>query len=219
MDFKTILLALGFLIPSAATAQWVDHPTPGMPRTPDGKPNLSAPTPRMADGKPDLSGTWERAVTPYFLNVAAHLKQDDVLAWAESVYQQRKTEFGRNSMKTRCLPLGPVAMTVPGLGGENDVKIIQTSGVIAMLFSDLTYRQVHMDGRRLSDDPSPSWMGYSVGRWDGDTLIVESNGFTDHSWLDILGHPHTEALHVVERYRRLDFGHLDVEITFADPGA
>jgi hypothetical protein len=96
-------------------------------------------------------------------------------------------------------------------------KIIQTPGLIVMLNPDLTYRQIHLDGRRLESAPNPAWMGYSVGRWDGDTLVVESNGFTDRTWLDHDGHPHTEALRTIERYRRRNFGNLDVEITLSDP--
>jgi hypothetical protein len=99
------------------------------------------------------------------------------------------------------------------------MKIIQTPGMIVILNSDLTYRQIFMDGRKLEAAPNPSWMGYSVGRWERDTLVVESFGFNDRTWLDTSGHPHTEALRTTERYRRRNFGNPDLEVTFADPGA
>jgi hypothetical protein len=203
------------LCASPAMGQWLDQPTPGIPRTADGKPNLTAPAPMTPDGKPDLSGIWKRKADRYYNNVAADLKPGDVLPWADALYQQRRGDFGKNSMEVRCLPLGPAATTTPFA----DFKILQMPTLVAILLDDLTFRQVHMDGRQLPKDPNPSWMGYSVGQWEGDTLVVESTGFTDRSWLDYDGHPHTEALRVVERFRRRDFGHLSLEVTFEDPGA
>src|SRR5262249_7738448 len=114
----------------------------------------------------------------------------------------------------KCLPLGPAAITT-----GDPVKFIQTPSVIVILLEDLTYRQIHLDGRKLPKDPNPSWMGYSVGRWQGDTLVVETIGFDERAWLDYDGHPHTEALRITERYHRRDFGHLDVNVTYDDPGA
>ena len=203
------------MITLPALGQWFELPTAGLPRTADGKPDLTAPAPKLPDGTPDLSGMWHRTVGRYYNNVAADLTSADVLPWAEALYQQRKLDFGKDSMEVRCLPLGPVATTTP----YADIKFIQMPSLIVLLLDDLTYRQVHLDGRELPTDPNPSWMGYSVGRWEGDTLVVETSGFTDRSWLDYEGHPHTEALRIVERYRRRDVGHLDVEVTFEDPGA
>ena len=122
-------------------------------------------------------------------------------------------------MNVVCLPQGPGYVTAADTTGAEQVKIVQTPTLIVMLNPDLTYRQIFMDGRALEASPNPSWMGYSVGHWDGDTLVVESNGFNEGSWLDHDGHPHTEALRLTERYRRRDFGHLDVQVTLADPGA
>jgi hypothetical protein len=99
------------------------------------------------------------------------------------------------------------------------IKIVQTPGLILILNPDLTYRQIFLDGRKLESAPNPSWMGYSVGHWDGDTLVVESFGFNDRTWLDHDGHPHTEGLRMTERYRRRNFGNLELEVTFSDPGA
>jgi hypothetical protein len=118
-------------------------------------------------------------------------------------------------MEAQCLPMGPAYSTTP----FRESRIIQTPGVIMILFEDLKYRQIHMDGRELEKDPNPTWMGYSVARWDGDTLVVESNGFNERTWLDVDGHPHTEGLRMTERYRRPDFGHLGVQITLDDPKA
>src|SRR5436309_7944198 len=216
-SMRTLLAGMVFsLIASSSAAQWIEHPTPGIPRTADGKPNLTAPAPRTRDGKPDLSGMWAREGDDrYYNNAAADLKPADVKPWAQALYQRRLPDFGTNSMEVQCLPLGPAAVTTSFF----DFKFIQTPSLIVILVEDLTYRQIHLDGRQLPKDPNPSWMGYSVGRWEGDTLVVETNGFTERAWLDYDGHPHTEALRMTERYRRRDFGHLAVEVTFDDPGA
>jgi hypothetical protein len=212
---RTLLAGMVFsLIASSSAAQWIQLPTPGIPRTSDGKPDLTAPAPRTRDGKPDLSGVWERESDHYYNNAGADLKPADVKPWAQALYQRRSADFQTDSMEAQCLPLGPAALTT-----SDPVKFIQTPSLIVILLEDLTYRQIHMDGRKLPKNPNPSWMGYSVGRWDGDTLVVETSGFTERAWLDYDGHPHTEALRLTERYRRRDFGHLDVEITFDDPGA
>ena len=211
---RTLIAGIVFsLIASSSAAQWLQLPTPGIPRTPDGKPNLTAPAPRTRDGKPDLSGMWEREGDHYYNNAGADLKPADVKPWAQALYQRRLAD-STDSMEAQCLPLGPAALTT-----SDPVKFIQTPSLIVILLEDLTYRQIHMDGRKLPKNPNPSWMGYSVGRWDGDTLVVESSGFTERVWLDYDGHPNTDALRLTERYRRPDFGHLDVKVTFDDPGA
>jgi hypothetical protein len=141
---------------------------------------------------------------------------DDILPWAAKVHAERKPQLGAGFMTTTCLPFGPIATI--GMR-EGPARIIQNANVIGILFTDMTYRQIHLDGRELPKDPNPAWMGYSVGHWEGDALIVGSNGFNEKTWLDIEGHPHTEQLRVTERIRRRDFGHLDLEVTFNDPGA
>jgi hypothetical protein len=201
---STILLT-AFVTPLAA--QWLQHRTPGIPRTADGKPNLTAPAPRTADGKPDLTGLWN-AVTS-----VGDLKPAEVQPWALALVKQRAENFGKDNPRYQCLPMGPGYSTD---GGTK--KIVQTPAMILILNEDLTYRQIFMDGRALETDSNPSWMGYSVGHWDGDTLVVESSGFNDRTWLDG-GHPHTEALHMTERYRRADFGHLEIAVTFQDAAA
>ena len=198
-------------------AQWLSHPTPGIPRTRDGKPNLSAPAPRAPDGKPDLSGLWNKISPRYSRNVAADLKPEEIRPWAQALVEQRKEDLGREYMNVQCVPLGPGYATSADSTGAEMMKIVQTAGLILILNPDLTYRQIFLDGRALESAPNPSWMGYSVGRWDGDTLVVESFGFNDRTWLDHDGHPHTEALRMTERYRRGAFGNLEIEVTLSDP--
>jgi hypothetical protein len=198
-------------------AQWLNYPTPGLPRLANGQPNLSAPAPRTQDGKPDLSGVWNRLSPKYRTNIAADLKPEEVQPWAKELVRERTENIGKDSMLARCLPLGPQYVTDSDSTAGGMMKIAQTPGLILILNPDLTYRQIYMDGRSLESAPNPAWMGYSVGRWDGDTLVVESFGFNDRTWLDTSGHPHTEALRMTERYRRRDVGHMEIEVTLQDP--
>ena len=202
--FFAALILIAGTIP--AGAQWLDRPTPGIPRRADGKPNLTAPAPRGPDGKPDLTGIWNGPVPETSFDPA--LAQPSVNA----LMRQRQREYHKGRPSSNCLPSGPEADRFNGWK-----RILQTPAMIAILNDDLSYRVIHMDGRELEANPAPSWMGYSVGRWDGDTLIVESTGYNDKTWLSRYGQPHTDALRVSERYRRLDFGHLQVEVTFTDP--
>ena len=204
---------------ASLSAQWLNQPTAGIPRAPDGKPNLAASVPRTSDGKPDLSGLWNRISPKYYRNIAADLKPEDVQPWARALFQQRMENLDKDYMNVLCVPMGPGYVTAGDTTGAEMMKIVQTSALILILNPDLTYRQIFLDGRKLETAPNPSWMGYSVGHWDGDTLVVESFGFNDRTWLDHLGHPHTEALRMTERYHRRDFGNLDLEVTFSDPGA
>jgi hypothetical protein len=210
------VVTLAFSLPVAA-AQWLNHRTPGLPRTPDGKPNLSAPVPRTIDGKADLSGLWNKISPKYSRNIAADLKPEEIQPWARTLVEQRREDLGKEYMNVKCVPLGPgYAMSADSTGAEM-MKIIQTPGLILILNPDLTYRQIFLDGRELEPAPNPSWMGYSVGHWDGDMLVVESFGYNDRTWLDHDGHPHTESLRMTERYHRRDFGNLDIEVTLSDP--
>ena len=213
------ILAVGLSGPLATSvqAQWLNQPTPGIPRTSDGKPNLKAPAPRAPDGKPDLSGLWNKISPKYSRNIAADLKPGDIQPWADALVQQRKENLGKDYMNVLCVPLGPGYSTDADSTGAEMMKIVQTPGLILILNPDLTYRQIFLDGRALETAPNPSWMGYSVGHWDGDTLVVESFGFNDRTWLDHDGHPHTEALRMTERYRRPDFGNLQLDVTLSDP--
>jgi hypothetical protein len=233
-----VILIVFAAAPSLAPAQWLNNRTPGIPRTLDGNPNLSAPAPRVAYGKPDLSGLWqtdsappdflertipgatngagEEPMSQYFINIFADFKPDDVplRPAAAALLHERAADFSRVSPLSHCLPLGmPLLEMSPA-----PYKIVQTSGATFMLYErDTTYRQVYTDGRKLPVDPQPSWLGYSVGRWEGDTLVVDSAGFNDRGWLDARGHTHSEALRLTERFHRLNFGRMDVELTIDDP--
>ncbi len=215
---NTSLIAVVTVALSAPlAAQWLNHPTPGIPRTPDGKPSLAAPAPRTPDGKPDLSGLWNKISPKYSRNIAADLKPEDIQSWAQALVEKRREDLGREYMNVQCVPLGPGYATSADSTGAEMMKIVQTPGLILILNPDLTYRQIFLDGRTLESAPNPAWMGYSVGHWDGDTLVVESFGFNDRTWLDHDGHPHTEGLRMTERYRRRDFGSLELEVTLSDP--
>ena len=207
------------VLSAPVAAQWLTQPTPGIPRTPDGKPNLAAPAPRAPDGKPDLSGLWNRLSPKYHRNIAADLKPGEIQPWARALVDERRENLGKDYMNVRCLPLGPGYVTAADITGAEMMKIVQTPGLILILNPDLTYRQIFLDGRALESAPNPSFMGYSVGHWDHDTLVVESAGYSDRTWLDHDGHPHTEALRMTERYKRRDVGHLDIEVTLSDPSA
>jgi hypothetical protein len=216
---RLAILTVALSAPSVMSlnAQWLHQPTPGIPRAADGKPNLAAPAPRTPDGKPDLSGLWNKISPKYARNIAADLKPGEIQPWAEALVQKRKEDLGKDYMNVLCVPLGPAYSTDADSTGAEMIKIVQTPGLIVILNPDLTYRQIFLDGRALETAPNPSWMGYSVGHWDGDTLVVESFGFNDRTWLDHDGHPHTEALRMTERYRRRNFGNLEVEVTLSDP--
>jgi hypothetical protein len=211
---RLVTLIFVFAMSAPLVAQWLKEPTRGIPRTADGKPDLSAPAPRTADGKPDFSGLWRIDAGPYGGNLLADLKASEVAASADALYKQRMEDLGKDDPATfKCLPQGPRAI----FGSAGMARIIQTPTVIAILYENLSYRQIYLDGRTLPIEPHPSFMGYSVGRWDGDTLVAETVGFKETTWLDFGGHPHTEELRVVERYRRTSFGHIELKATFEDP--
>ncbi len=202
---------------ASLSAQWPSHRTPGLARTPDGKPDLSAPAPRSSDGKPDLSGVWMARNTGSLFYVTQDLKPEEIRPWAAAIYKQRADDYRKDTDGIRCLPPGPKA----GIAvGNFPMKIIETPNLVAVLYEYQTvFRQIFTDGRALPEDPNPTWMGYSVGQWDGDTLIVTTSGYNDRTTLDLAGHPHTEALRLTERYHRRDAGHMDLKVTFDDPKA
>jgi len=214
-----ITIAAVALLAAAPAAQWIKYPTAGIPRTPDGKPNLTAPAPRGADGKPDLSGLWLTQGI-YIGNIAKDLKPEDVpmQPWAEALYKTRLENHGKEDPTGRCVVGGvPRSTAVP-----YPFKIVHTTSgtgsMVVILYEAVhSYRQIFTDGRPLPKDPNPQWFGYSVGKWDGDTFVVESAGFNDNVWLDNNGRPATDQLKVTEKFRRKDFGHLNVEVTIDDP--
>jgi hypothetical protein len=212
MTRSILAIVLTLITAAPVAAQWLNYPTPDLPRTADGKPNLAAPALKTADGKPDLSGLWRMNGLGHAFNILGN-QPVEMLPWARDVYAKRSIGFAKDSPDSNCLPPGPSA----GLFGMSPVKFIQTKNVMVILYEDAPTRQVLLDGRPPLKDPNPTWMGYSVGRWEGDTLVVETTGFNDRTWLDVTGHPHTEALRVTERFRRLDTGRMQLEMTFDDP--
>ena len=215
MTHAVFVAALAMLLSAAmpADAQWLKTKTPGIPRTKDGKPNLTAPAPKAPDGRPDLSGIWRTDALAFSLDVTTDLKPGEILPWAEALAKERTARFATDHPLYRCMPeIGPNY-------NMSTFKFVQSSGTLAMLPEGGPYRQILIDGRALPEDPQPTWMGYSVGHWEGNTMVVESAGFNDRTWLDYSGHPHTEALRTTERYTRKDFGHMDIQITIDDPKA
>jgi hypothetical protein len=210
------ITVVAVLLSTPAVAQWFNYPTPGTPRLPDGKPNLAAPAPRTSDGKPDLSGVWRGAGPIYRFNIAQDLKPEDIQPWAEALFLKRVRDSRKDSPLARCLPV-----SVPFHNFFNLTRIVQTPALIVMLYESPNgpHRTVYTDGRDLPKDPNPTWLGYSVGRWEGDTLVITTAGFNDKAWLDSAGHPQTESLRLTERIRRRDFGHMEFETTVDDPKA
>jgi hypothetical protein len=226
-----LFVTVGFA--PAAFAQWPQVPDRSIPRTPSGEPDLTAPAPRAPDGRPDLSGVWLPDAEPvgdvltvegdlpfprHFINIAADMKPEEVplQPWAAELFAQRSQSDGTESPSAHCKPTGvPMLSSVP-----LPYKVVQTPSLVMVLYEEnLDFRQIFLDGRKPVDDALPRWMGYSTGRWDGDELVVETVGFHDRHWLDGLGHPNTDQLHLIERWRRRDAGHLEIETTVDDPGA
>ncbi|HLI85320.1 MAG TPA: hypothetical protein VKV17_15485 [Bryobacteraceae bacterium] len=230
----SIVPALCFWLAVPLAAQWLDYPTPGIPRLANGKPNLAAPAPRRF-GHPDLSGVWQLEPAtcnasasigtcgqdytggPEFGNIAARLGRElPYRPWAAELVRKRARTEGREDPVALCQPAGALRLlTYPPYR-----KIVQNPELIVILSErDVTFRQIFTDGRPLPKDPNPSFNGYSVGRWQGDTLVVETNGFRDGIWLDRKGNPLTDAAKMTERFRRANFGNLDIEVTIDDPKA
>ncbi|PYS52823.1 MAG: hypothetical protein DMG13_14960 [Acidobacteria bacterium] len=208
---------LALLLSAPLEAQWLNFKTPGIPRTADGKPDVSAPAPRAADGKPDLSGIWRApANSPYLRNIAVDLKSGEILPPAQALYEQHVLDLGADSPRAHCLPDPPPYYHLAGMS-----RIVQTPALMVIINegnsnSNVT-RTMFTDGRALPEEMDPTWLGYSVGPWEGDTLVVTTAGFNDRTWLDFVGHPHSEALRITERFHRRDFGHMDFEMTLEDP--
>jgi len=221
--------------PAVGFGQWLKLPTQGVPRNPDGTPNLKAPTPRLADGKPDFSGIWHagnrRPCVPgtgEFIACdseigASRLSRDlgadtpgglPYLPAARQVWEHRKADDGRDDPHVRCLPDNPPRhWTLPHLS-----RLIHTPKLLAVLYEvNAQYRQIHIDGRPLPADMNPSWMGYSTSRWEGDTLVVQTEGFRDGLWADMNGSPLGSATKMTERITRPDYGTLNIDLTIDDP--
>jgi hypothetical protein len=214
-----------------ASGQWLNYPTAKVPRSADGKPNLAAPAPRTGDGRPDFSGIWEpvknrpcppdgcpdQQVSNEFVNIGWYLNGGlPYQPWAAAAVKTRVAENGKDDPGTRCLPTGIVKLhTTPFYR-----RVIQSPDLLAILYErNATYRQIYTDGRPLPEDMNPTWNGYSTGKWEGDTLVVQSAGFRDGTWLDRDGSPLTEAAKITERFRRVNYGRMEIEITVDDTKA
>jgi hypothetical protein len=215
MRLRTALI----LMSTPLWGQWTKVPSDAIPRAKDGKPNLSAPAPRLADRKPNLSGVWSPNANKYLRDIAVDLKPDQVpyQPWAKTLFEQRiDGSHSKEDPDANCLPQG-----VPKIdAAPAPWKIVQTPRFIVIAYEAFNlWRQIFLDGRQVAADVNPSWMGYSVGKWDGDVLVVDSKGFNGKAWLDQLGRPSTDALHVIERFQRKDFGNMNLQITIDDPKA
>jgi len=220
----------------SAYAQWINYPTEGVPRGKDGKPNLAAPTPRTRDGKPDFSGMWSTAegapcpddlkdgvggclekspLSKHAIDLTRSVPGGLALQpWALELKKKRQaTELDPH---VHCLPSNfPRMFTLPHI-----TKFVQTTKLLVLINEyNASYRQIFMDGRALPVDPQPSWNGYSTAHWEGDTLVVRTNGFRDDLWMDMTGTPLTSAATVTERFRRPNFGRLEIDATIDDPKA
>ena len=223
------ILAITILLGSiAAEGQWLNHPTPGIPRTVDGQPDLNASAPRTAEGKPDLSGVWAYEcyvgsgcfAAGHFGNIGRGVPPELIVMtpWAEAIQRQRQSRKAVDDPVGYCLPAG-----VPRVMFQHPFRVLQTPQLTALLHEGSSvpvYRQIFTDGRPLPEVTDPAWLGYSIGRWDAETFVVETTGFRDRGWLDgASGHPHSDALRLVERFRRPAFGKLELTIDVTDPKA
>jgi hypothetical protein len=212
-----LLIAVAGL--GTAQAQWEPFPWKNMPRTPDGKVDLNAPTRKTADGKPDFSGFWmPGGNVRHLIRLDADMKPGEVplTPWGEQVLKERIATNGKDHPGARCLPSGiPEKNNIP-----DGLKVVQTPDLLVFLYESRTiYRQVFLDGRPLPKNAQPTWMGYSVGKWEGDTLVVETIGQNGKTWLDMQGLPATEQIKVTERYSRPNIGRIDIDVTIDDPKA
>lgn len=198
---------------STLCAQWFGMQTPGVPRTDDGSVDMAAPAPRMPDGRVDLSGLW----VPVDAR-GSFFDADNIQDWARDAMAAAESDFFRNDPRFYCLPSGPSTLPAgASVGGMR--RLVQHPAMLVELRYDMSYRQIFTDGRELEEDPLlPTWMGYSVGHWEGDTLVVDSNGYNDRTWLSREGLPHTAQLTMSERYTRHDFGHITLDVSYDDPG-
>jgi len=232
----TLIITAAVVVPTLGFGQWLRYPTDGIPRKADGKPDVTAPAPRLPDGKPDLSGVWHAAQTnrcvnskgepvncgieiggsPLGGNLGRNLAGGSLpyQPWAAKLFQERHAAFSVDDPHVRCLPDNPPrAWTLPHL-----TKAVHTPKLLVLLYEvNAMYRQIFIDGRPFPQDMNPTWNGYSVGHWEGDTLVVETRGFRDNLWIDTWGSPMSDEGKMTEKLRRLNFGTMEIELTIDDP--
>jgi len=230
-------LILFAVLSVTVSAQWPPFLRPDVPRNADGTPNLSAPTPRLANGKPDFSGVWESRIPPSgrlggpmipnigeappvatFVNAGTNMKDGlPYTPWAAELRTQRMSTFSQDNPDAHCLPLGFLQLHTH----SQPRKVIHTKDEMAIMYeANYGLRHIYIDGRTLpANDPQPWWDGYSVGHWEDDTLVVQSAGFRDEGWLDVNGSPFGTTTKLTERFRRVNYGRLEIDITVEDPKA
>ncbi|HVJ30884.1 MAG TPA: hypothetical protein VNA66_11300 [Gammaproteobacteria bacterium] len=215
---------------ASAEAQWERVRDSSLQWSRDGRPNLFAPAPRV-NGTPDLSGVWQPDGEPlpagieavegdlhfprHMINIGADLEggQPPMQPGAAKLFE---TRLGQEGPGAYCKPSGIPQLNAVVL----PYKIVQAPKLVLVLYEEnQVFRQIFLDGRKPVEGAVPRWMGYSTGHWDGDQLVVETTGVTDQSWLDGMGHPHTDRMHITERFRRRDVGHLEIQVTIDDPGS
>jgi hypothetical protein len=235
---RAATLAMVLTLSPALLAQWPSYRVPSVPRLENGQPDLNAPTPRTPEGRPDLSGNWVRfqgqgggargaapAAAPgtppvaTFFDVGAGFPEGlPFQPWAAELKQKRNAANSKDNPDALCLPMGVMQFHMHG----QPRKIMQNPGVVAIMYeANYGLRYIYTDGRPLppQGDPQPWWYGYSVGRWDGDTLVAETNNLRDDGWLDVRGSPLTDQARITERFRRVSYGKLEIDITIDDPKA
>lgn len=230
-----IVLAVTWSV--ALAAQWPAYLPADVPRAADGSPDLSAPPPRLPNGKPDLSGTWESRIPPSgrlggpmvpsigdapplanFVDVGMNMKGGLPLTpWAAELKKQRMAGFSKDNPDAHCLPLGFMQLHTH----SQPRKIVQTPKQLVIMYeANYGLRQIFTDGRTLPvNDPQPWWDGYSVGHWDGDVLVAETIGFREDGWLDVNGSPFTSSTKLTERFHRVNYGRLEIDLTIEDAKA
>lgn len=233
--FSAILFALA--VAGSASAQWPIHLTPDVPRKADGSVDLDAPAPRLPNGKPDLSGVWDSRVAPagrlgapmlpslaadappvaQFFDLARTLKDLPLTPWAAALKKQRMATNSKDNPDANCLPLGFMQLHTH----SQPRQIVQTAKTMVIMYeANYGLRRIHTDGRPLpTGDVNPFWDGYSAGAWEGDELVVRSTGFRDDGWLDVNGTPFTSGLRLTERFRRVNYGRIEIDVTVDDPKA
>jgi hypothetical protein len=233
----TVFAGMVAVLSAGVSAQWFDYPTPNVPRLANGKVDPQAPAPRTADGKPDFSGIWladnhlpcppllrdgddcqeKTPLSAWAYHIDADLKEGlPYQPWAAEIAKVRQAANSADDPHAKCLPSNPPRMfTLP-----HYQRVLQTPGLLTLLSEyNASYRLIYIDGRPLPVDPQPSWSGYSTAKWEGDTLVVQTNGLRDELWLDVAGNPMTDAATLTERIRRPNFGTLEIELTVNDPKA
>lgn len=231
VSIQARLIVIVFATAQLLVAQWINYPTAGVPKNPDGSPNLSAPAPRAIDGKPDLSGIWApvrrrplgeslegqlNATGPFWDLGSVVPGGLPYRPWAAALRNKRFADHSKDNPDVKCMPLGILQMNTHPFPR----RFIQTPGYLAILHErDMEYRQIFTDGRSLPQDPQPAWSGYSSGHWEGDTLVVETMGFRDGLWADYDGSPVTSEAKIIERFHRSNFGSMQIEMTVDDPKA